>query len=511
MLSVVFASLAVLGATWLLSPLLRYDLWSIPGPWWRQFTDVFQFIDAVKGKTTASLQRLHQQYGSIVRLGPDTVSISDPGMIAAVYGIRSNLPKSHHWDVWQNQVNGKLVPSILYTLETKAHGTLKRPIAGIFSMSNIAKLESLIDEVIISFVKKLDEKFISPADQKQIAAMDSWVHYFSYDAVMNMTLSRDFGFIKNGGDVEGIFSGLDTALTYRAGVFTMPWIHWLVANSPIKKFFAARMAAFQRRARALIETRMAQSGRSQDLLQQLVETQKVHPDVVNDLVLNGYVVLPVVAGADTVAIVSATVFYHLGRRPDIAANLQKELRTGGLTLPPSFSEVNSLPYLGAVVQEALRIHPISAFLSRRVVSSDAGLPLPNGRTLPRGTVVAVSPWMTHFDESVFGSDAREFNPSRWLQTSGETDESFEERLRNMKRADLSWGYGDRTCIGKNIALCELLKLIATLYSLFDIKLKDPQKEWTIKETLLTKQTGIDVHITWAQDANMEMLKEKRVA
>lgn len=55
--------------------------------------DIFQFVDAVQGRTTASLQRLHQKYGSVVQLGPATVSIADPGMIAAVYGIRSNLPK----------------------------------------------------------------------------------------------------------------------------------------------------------------------------------------------------------------------------------------------------------------------------------------------------------------------------------------------------------------------------------------------------------------------------------
>lgn len=54
---------------------------------------------------------------------------------------------------------------------------LKRPIAGVFSMSNIAKLEYLIDDVIISFAKKLDEKFISAGGQEQVAAIDSWVHY----------------------------------------------------------------------------------------------------------------------------------------------------------------------------------------------------------------------------------------------------------------------------------------------------------------------------------------------
>ncbi|KAI3325569.1 putative cytochrome P450 monooxygenase [Xylariaceae sp. AK1471] len=487
-----------------LTPIVEFGTYSYHPP------DISQLIDAFYGQTSKSLQELHRRYGDTVRLGPNTVSLSDPSMIAAVYGIRASLPKSYHWRVWQSELNGKVVPSVLYTQESKAHGTLKRPIASVFSLSNISKLEPLCNRSIVAFVKKLDEHFIAGSGGDNSVPMHSWVHYFGYDSVMNMTLSRDFGFIERGGDVEGVFSGLDMALTYRASVFTMPWIHSLVAGSPLKQVFAKRIAKFQQRARALVQSRMAQGtldSSRPDLLLQLLDAQKAHPDVVNDLVLNGYVVLPVLAGADTVAIVLGTIVYYMAKNPKVTAKLHAELQALNLKLPPKFADVRDLPYLGAVIREGLRIHPISAFISRRTVSPGDGLLLPNGRRLPPGTIVAVSPWVTHFDECVYGSDAREFNPDRWLQAHDETTERYEERLRDMNRADLSWGHGDRVCIGKNIARFEIYKLIATLYTLFDIEPVDSDKEWEVKETLLTKQAGINVKLSWRPGFNSDVFAE----
>jgi hypothetical protein len=39
----------------------------------------------------------------------------------------------------------------------------------------------------------------------------------------------------------------------------------------------------------------------------------------------------------------------------------------------------------------------------------------------------------------------------------------------MKKADLTWGAGDRACMGRNIARCEMYKLVATLYSMFQVR------------------------------------------
>jgi cytochrome P450 len=54
--------------------------------------------------------------------------------------------------------------------------------------------------------------------------------------------------------------------------------------------------------------------------------------------------------------------------------------------------------------------------------------------------------VTQFDETVFGKDAQEFRPERWLES--------EERFRVMEKAMLVFGAGTRTCIGKHVSVAD---------------------------------------------------------
>jgi cytochrome P450 len=101
--------------------------------------------------------------------------------------------------------------------------------------------------------------------------------------------------------------------------------------------------------------------------------------------------------------------------------------------------------------------------------------------------VAVSGWATHFDKDVYGADALEFRPERWLKGEGEDEDEYAERLRRMNKADLTWGHGDRACMGKNIARCEMYKLMATLYSTFDVSL--PRDHRCVVDRPLTAPIG----------------------
>jgi cytochrome P450 len=56
--------------------------------------------------------------------------------------------------------------------------------------------------------------------------------------------------------------------------------------------------------------------------------------------------------------------------------------------------------------------------------------------------------VTQFDETVFGEDAQEFRPERWLVS--------EERFRAMEKAMLVFGAGTRTCIGKHVGTANLV-------------------------------------------------------
>ena len=82
----------------------------------------------------------------------------------------------------------------------------------------------------------------------------------------------------------------------------------------------------------------------------------------------------------------------------------------------------------AVIKEALRLHPgVSLPLERVVPEGGAEL---CGKFIPGGTVVGMHAWVIHHDERVFGKDAHDFRPERWL-------EADEERLKMMERSFLS--------------------------------------------------------------------------
>lgn len=65
----------------------------VPGPWIAGFTNLYRLQRVLTGKAHLYDIRLHRKYGSVVRLGPNFVSIGDPQAISTIYGITASLPK----------------------------------------------------------------------------------------------------------------------------------------------------------------------------------------------------------------------------------------------------------------------------------------------------------------------------------------------------------------------------------------------------------------------------------
>jgi cytochrome P450 len=255
----------------------------------------------------------------------------------------------------------------------------------------------------------------------------------------------------------------------------MPWIYPALKRSPLAKVLVKRLGSFPRRARELIQTRRAKGVTTtkthdrEDLLDQLLQTKEKFPQTVDDLVLYGYATTPLFAGGESVAAIITAVIYFVGKHPSVAAKLHAELQSSGLQMPPHWVEVQKMPYLEAVIRETFRCLPLGAALSRRAIPPGRAFILNDGRRVPSGTAVAMVGLMTHFNQDVYGADAHEFRPERWLiEPNRESPDEYAERLRGMNMADLTWGAGDRACMGRNIARCEIYKLVATLYSVFDV-------------------------------------------
>lgn len=203
-------------------------------------------------------------------------------------------------------------------------------------------------------------------------------------------------------------------------------------------------------------------------LDKYVQLKETYPNMVDDNQIVNWLMLSIVAGGDTSSATMRAAVYYLAKSSAAMAKLATELKAASISSPAPWEEIRDLPYLDAVIREALRVNPGIAMIFERVVP-EGGFTLPDGRYLPAGTKAGINPFVTNRDFGVFGDDADEFNPDRWLQGKDENPENFEVRLRRMKdTVDLSFGAGGRVCMGRYLAMLEIKKLIASLYSSFDV-------------------------------------------
>lgn len=115
-----------------------------------------------------------------------------------------------------------------------------------------------------------------------------------------------------------------------------------------------------------------------------------------------------------------------------------------------------MPYLQAVIKEGLRIYPPVVGLMAKEVPK--GGDTFKGVFLPEGTRIGYCAWGIFRRKDVWGEDADEFRPERWLDA---TPEKYREMDGTL---ELIFGYGRWQCLGRNVAMIELNKIFVEVRS-----------------------------------------------
>ena len=127
------------------------------------------------------------------------------------------------------------------------------------------------------------------------------------------------------------------------------------------------------------------------------------------------------AGSDTTAISLRACFYYLIKTPRAYKRLIDEIlaadQAGQLSPNITYEECLKLPYLQAAMKEAMRLHPGVGFPLERFVPEGGATIC--GEYLPTGTNVSISAPVLHINKEVWGSDAEEFRPERWIDADAE--------------------------------------------------------------------------------------------
>lgn len=213
---------------------------------------------------------------------------------------------------------------------------------------------------------------------------------------------------------------------------------------------------------------IADNNRRGDLLSMFLKAKEERPDFFHDGRVLTMAVSMAFAGSETTAISLAAVFYYLCKTPHAYAKLMSELDTaitnGTLSsdcITTTWAESQKLPYLDACIKEAFRMHPAAGLVLERVVPKQ-GVEI-CGEVIPGGTIVGCNAWVIHRRAEIYGKDVEAFRPERWLEASAEA-------RKRMEGSMLQFGMGARTCIGKNISLLEIYKLVPSFLRRFEVSL-----------------------------------------
>jgi len=231
-----------------------------------------------------------------------------------------------------------------------------------------------------------------------------------------------------------------------------------------------------------------------DFLTRFLSAREKFPDLLNEEQTEDYANTNVAGGSDTTAVILRALVFNMLNNSRIFAKFLAEVKTvlkarvqnedENFDRPISWAEGLTMKYYQACIKEVLRYHPATAQILPRIVP-DEGVEL-CGKFIPGGTIIGCNAWTVHRDKKLYGPDADVFSPERWL-------DSPPEQLRQMEALSLTFGYGSRVCIGRNVAMLEITKFVPELFRRFAIELVDPRR-YKIHASWLVVQSGLDVHI-----------------
>ena len=135
------------------------------------------------------------------------------------------LQKTDFYTVFNPYYKGKPMESMFSTRDSTYHKNLKRPVAQLFSMTNMKNYEVYADECTKIFVDSMRELQGQPID------LSAWLQWYAFDVIASITFQRRFGFMEERRDIDNMIEDLDFGLGYAKVVGQFPKLHpWLVGN-----------------------------------------------------------------------------------------------------------------------------------------------------------------------------------------------------------------------------------------------------------------------------------------
>ncbi len=211
----------------------------------------------------------------------------------------------------------------------------------------------------------------------------------------------------------------------------------------------------------LIQARRTTTKKYNDFVSVFVDARdKETGDAMTDKELLDEVMTMIVAGHETSAITLTWVWYFIAKYSDVDKAVQDELIQSGISGAPGINDLEKLPYIKQVTEEALRMYPPVWLFTRKAVEDDQL----GDYFIPAGADIFLSPYYLHRNTD-YWDDVDEFLPQRF---------TAEAEKQRHKFCYLPFSAGPRRCIGDFFATVEMQIHIGLMAQKFRFELLDDE-------------------------------------
>ncbi|KAK7994356.1 hypothetical protein PG991_015944 [Apiospora marii] len=471
----------------MVSASVQYTMFSIAALWYVWVALLWYARVYTGGNWPFIIEQAHRKYGrqsitrpppfptrDVIRIAPNELSFCTPQAFKDIYG---GATKTKKLFVKSELFYDVKDTNLAYERDPDRHAALSKLFAPSFRPQALHDQEYLIHHHVDTFVQQLARW----SRERSYVDTSKAFEWLTFDIMGELAFGESFGAVRNGEShtwvsilLGAVYSTSVVQLKKRLPILekALPWL----APKKVLEEWAQHQAATLERVQKRIQ--MDETMERTDLLTHPIRSGKLDPA---ELANNAQVLLT--AGAETSATTLTAITYLLATHPGCRARLADEVRSAFATadqITAAAAGPQQLPYLNAVLEEALRIFPPSPLGPPRVSPGETV----DGHFIPKGIYVGCDTYSLHLHPRNAPAP-RSFHPERWLQ-----------RAEN-KPYTAAFSIGPRACLGINLAYIELRVALAKIVFALDWEVVGEPFDWpaACRLTQLWKKVPLNVRYT----------------
>ncbi|KAF9567301.1 cytochrome P450 [Agrocybe pediades] len=487
-----------------LSPLRK-----VPGP---PLGNIFlgQSPTIIRNETGIPQREWVKKYGPVVRIvGPVGIERMIFMKPEALHKILVKDWLDYPRPTFLRNILGLVTGYGLLTVTGNDHKQMRKAMNPAFSIPNLMAQTPMYFEPIDSLVEIIKGEINNSTDGKVIHVYD-WMSKVTLDIICKTAFGYEADSLHN--PHNELAEAYELLLSLQSGsnlarlilLISLPggprflasdWAyhhrHWLekIPLLPAVSKLVDAMYRIRRISRQMLEEKLKDSNlilndsdAKKDIMSILVRARKAELDggkggyAMSDQAMMDQVLTFLGAGHETTASGLTWTLWHLSNKPEWQKRLREELAPVFAENPrPDYRTLKDLQWLDCVVMESLRIMPPVPLTVRVAAKTD----YIDGVLVPKGTLFYIPIRVVNTWKELWGEDAEEFNPGRWLNLPKDYHPTF---------SMLSFIAGPHACIGKTMSIIEMKAVLAALIVNFDFEpafdgqIAKPAAAITIKPT-----------------------------